>query len=429
MSRRAWLGLLASLVLVGLAVWVLQPRARGPGRGRSAAEGGRTEASAARGGGGVRSAQVDVDASILVRGEVVDDDGGPVTDGALLLRCLQGDAVTVLGTVRLDENGAFEGPGCRGQVCATLQHASESPAEPWVLRPGTTAVLRTRSLERLWGEVVTPSGDPVEGARVSFAQGGNDPDPLALPPLATRSTSTDADGRFVVAWIERPPCGPCEEALGACPELPPMAEELVAVATAPGHASGRTAFDRDTATEPDAPLRITLQLAEDLLTGQLLGSDGEPYTRAYVLARSLDRPREQRRADVDPDGNFEVDGLGPGRYALRAIQDGVELATAEAESGADVELQGAREARGPDLDLVILDEDGRFARGATVDGGPFRGAKTDMKGRVRATAVLPGPVPLRVRLGPRSERFEVEIPHLAADEPAHPHRVELRMGA
>ena len=30
--------------------------------------------------------------------------------------------------------------GSRDRCAATLQHASESPAEPWVLRPGTTAV-------------------------------------------------------------------------------------------------------------------------------------------------------------------------------------------------------------------------------------------------------------------------------------------------
>ncbi|MCR9160525.1 MAG: hypothetical protein ACE37F_27905 [Nannocystaceae bacterium] len=431
MNTRTWLGLLATAVLVGLAVWSLRPRdpaARSGAGAQPMADGTR---AGARGGGGVRAAEVDVDASITVRGEVIDADGQPVTGGALLLRCLKADRVSVLGTVRLDDDGAFEGPGCRGQVCATLSHAAESPAEPWVLRPGTASVLRTMSLARLWGEVVTPSGEPVEAARVIFAPSGpaDERDPTALMPLATRSTTTDADGRFVVAWIARPPCGPCEEAAGGCAELPPMVDALEAIASAPGHASGRVAFDAQVDTSPDAPLRVTLQIAADLLTGQLLGADGHAYPRAYVLARSLDRPREQRRAEVDADGNFEIDGLGPGRYALRALQDGVELATAEAETGADVELSGSVDAHGPDLEVTVLDEDGRYAQGAIVDGGPFRGTKTDMKGKVRMVSALPGSVTLRVRLGPRSERVEVEIPQLDPEDPAHSHRVEVRLGA
>jgi hypothetical protein len=430
-KRRAWLGLLATAVLVGLAIWSLRPRVPGGGADW---DGGGDEAvagSGARGGGGVRAAEVDVDASIVVRGEVVDADGQPVTGGALMLRCLEGDQVRVLGAIRLDGEGAFEGPGCRGQVCATLQHEAEVPAEPWVLRPGATSVLRTQSLSRLWGEVVTPSGDPVEAAWVTFAASGpaDERDPVALPPLTTRNTTTDADGRFVAGWIQRPPCGPCEEAMGGCSDLPPMIETLDAIATAPGHASGRVTFSRETLTSPDDPLRVTLRIAEDLLTGQLLGADEAVYPRAYVLARSLDRPREQRRADVDADGNFEVDGLGPGRYSIRALQDGVELATGEAESGADVELSGSVDAYGPDLEVVVLDQEGRYASSATVDGGPFRGAKTDMKGRVRATSVLPGALTLRVRLGPQTDRIEVQIPQRDPADAAHSHRVEVRLGA
>lgn len=378
----------------------------------------------------MRSAEVDMDASTLVRGEVVDADGVPITEGALLLRCLRGGEVRVLGTVPLSDEGTFEGPGCRGQVCVTLKHPTQTPAEPWVLRPGSAGLLRTVSLERLWGEVQTPSGDPVEAARVSFVDAGpvEERDPSALPPVSTRNTITDADGRFSVAWIERPPCGPCEEAADRCPELPPMIEDLVAIANASGFASGRAAFDRQTVTEPDAPLRITVSLAEDLLTGQLLGPDGHAYARAFVLAHSLERAGEQRRAEVDPEGNFEIDGLGPGRHALRALQDGVELATAESDVGADVELEGAVSARGVDLEVVVKRADRRYAARATVDGGPFRGAQTDMKGRVRAASVLPGPLTLRVREGARTERIEVEIPPPSATPPVHPHRVEILLG-
>lgn len=431
MSRRAWLGLLATAVLVGLALWTLRPQLRGTSEGVSLGHAPTDDhPRGSRGGGGVRSAEVDLDASHVVRGEVVDADGIPLTEGALLLRCLQGDSVRVLGTVKVDGEGGFEGPGCRGRVCATLQHASQTPAEPWVLRPGSVSVLRTQGLERLWGEVVTPSGEPVVAAKIVFLPAGDrdERDPLALLPLATRSTTTDADGHFSVAWIQRPPCGPCEEAAGGCPELPQFVDGLEAVATAPGFASGRTAFDRDTPAEPDTRMRITLTRAEDLLTGRLLDGQGNAYARAFVLARSLDRPREQRRAEVDEQGNFELDGLGPGSHAVRALQDGVELATAEAEAGADIELAGSPDALGPDLELVVLLENGRFAVGAIVDGGPFHGEKTDMKGRVRAVAALPGPLGLRVREGARTQRVQVEIPGVEDAGTAHPHRIEIRLG-
>jgi len=430
-SRRAWLGLLATAIVVGLALWTLRPRLRGePGGfslGGDEVGGGRL---GSRGGGGVRAAEVDLDASSVVRGEVVDAQGVALTEGALLLRCLQGDAVRVLGTVKIDGDGLFEGPGCRGQVCATLQHASQTPVEPWVLRPGSATVLHTEGLERLWGEVVTPSGDPVEAARIMFLPAGpaTERDPLALLPLMTRNTTSDADGRFSVAWVQRPPCGPCEEAAGGCPELPQFVDGLEALASASGFASGRAAFDRESVADPDAPLRITLLRAEDLLTGQLLDANGDAYARAYVLARSVDRPREQRRAEVDAQGNFEMDGLGPGPHAVRALQDGVELATAQVDAGADVELLGSAQALGPDLEVSVLLENGRAAVGATVDGGPFRGEKTDMKGRVRATAVLPGTMGLRVRLGPRTQRASIEIPEAQDVRTAHPHRVEIRLG-
>ncbi len=431
MRRAGWLGLLVAALLVAVALWTLRT-SKGTSSVRRAAQpevGGASPQ--ARGGGGVRVAEVDVDASVTVRGEVIDADGEPVTDGALLLRCLQGDTVRPLGAVRLSAEGTFEAMGCRGQVCATLDHASQSAAEPWVLRPGSAATLRTEGLDRLWGEVVTPSGDPVEGARVLFAPAGpkEERDPAALLPLATRSTSTDADGRFIVAWIRRPPCGPCDEANGGCAELPAMVPSIEVIAGAAGHASGRVTFDAQTpvGTGPDAPLRVTLVAAADLLTGQLLGPDGAPYARAFVLARSVEREREQRRAEVDADGNFEIDGLGEGPYAIRAIQDGVELATAQAAAGEDLELSGTVSAAGPDLEIVVLGPDGRSATGATVDGGPFRGEKTDMKGRVRASRALPGSLRLRVRLGPSVLRQAVEIPEASDEGTAHPHRIEVRV--
>ncbi len=430
MSRAVWIGALAALALVAVAVALLGRRAPTAGLAQPGGVQTGPDGGGARGGGGVRAADADLDGSAVVRGEVIDDDGVALREGALLLRCLRGDAVSVLGTVRISDEGTFEGPGCRGRVCATLQHPTQSPAEPWVLRPGSEAVLHTTSLRRLWGVVEAPEGTPVEGATVTFTAAGppEERDPLALLPLSTRSTTTDAEGRFSVAWLQKPPCGPCEEAAGGCAELPAMVERIEAVASASRFASRAVAWDVDdrVGEDPGAPLRLRLGVAGDLLTGQLLDAEGRAYARAYVLARSVDRPREQRRADVDDDGNFEVDGLGAGAYGIRAIADGVELATSEARAGDDVAMTGTPHAGVGALEVVVLGGDGRAARGATVTGGPFPGAKTDMKGRVRAERPLPGSMTLRVRQGRDVVRQSVEIPSDPAPTTAHPHRVEVR---
>ncbi len=433
MSTRRWLGVGISLMLAATAVaWLLAGRRPASNRGAKprapATVEGRT---AARGGGGVRAAAADRDASARVEGDVVDEDGVPLDGGALLLQCLQGDTVRALDTLSIDADGQFGGPGCRGRICVGLQHPFLVPEEAWVITPGSAVQLRARRLARLWGEVHDESANPVSAARVTFLAAGDrdERDPGALLPLMTPTTTTDEDGRFSVAWIERPPCGPCQEALG-CPELPPFVERVRAVATAAGHAAAVVEFEieQPPGRDPDAPLRIVLGRAGDLLTGRLLDPDDQPYPRAFVLARSTARRAEQRRTEVDPDGNFELDGLGLGTYTLRALQDGVLLATAEAGAGEDVDLVGARRGSGPELQVWVRDGAGEAIAGARVDGGPFRGAKTDMKGQVRAGAALIGEMAILVRWGPRSVRAQTEVPAPIPGEPAHPHRVEVVLG-
>lgn len=430
MSRRLWLAIVAAVVLVGLAVYSLGRERVARRRGDPVAEEHGGGAVLGHGGGGIVGAGADRDGSARVRGEVVDEDGLPLTEGAVTLRCLRGGQITALGSVALNEEGTFEAAGCRGQVCASLQHPSQRPRDAWVLRAGVDEHLETQSLPRLWGVVRDESGHAIEAARVIFGPGGakDERDPLALIPLATRSTTTDADGRFVVAWIERPPCGPCEEARGGCQALPPFVDVLRATATAQGSASARVewAIDESVGEDPDEPLVIVMPSAGDLLTGRLLDGDGRAYPRAYVLASPIDRPAELRRADVDRDGNFELDGLGEGIQQLRALQDGVELATARGEAGQDVTLRGELAATGVELEVRVVDGEGAPLVKARVDGGPFRQARTDVKGRVRASRVLPGSLRLLVRAGPDAVRETVTVPEADPEDPAHPHRVQVR---
>jgi hypothetical protein len=260
-----------------------------------------------------------------------------------------------------------------------------------------------RPLPRLHGEVVDERGNPVPAATVYFVP-PPDSDPLAVLPLAIRSTTTDADGTFSAAWIERPPCGPCEHARSECESRTlPVYDQLLVVVRADGYMAGEILIDvpmpetrGQAGSTPDQPITVAIAPSEASTSGRLIDRAGRAYPRAYVLARSSERPYEQHRAEV-VDDLFELDGLGEGLYDLRAIQDGVELATrAGVRAGDEVELVGDPRADGPDV-VLVLHLDGRPARGLTVDGGAFRGAETDMQGEVRAAQVLPGSFRVRVR--------------------------------
>jgi hypothetical protein len=419
--RARWLLVLAGVALVVAVVVLLDASSRSQ-RDQEAERAGTGSASAAMGRGGVGERDADLSAAATVRGEIVDEDGQPVDAGTLMLTCLDGDEVRRIpgGNVAVAEDGTFEGPGCRQRICAELEHPYLLPAEAWVLAPGTDTVLHARSARRLFGRVVAgPRDEPVAAAQVSFMP-PEDEDPTAAIPVRTRSTVTDADGTWSVAWIELPPCSPCVEVRSGCPDPPALHDAMQVMVRAEGFAAVTLPLQVDDGVgSADAPWVIRLPAAGDLLTGTLLDAHGRGYARAYVLARSIARPHEQRRADVDEaTGIFEIDGLGEGPYGLRAIADGVELATAGGSAGDHVELQGAIEAVGA---LVVeVRRAGAGVRDAVVDGGPFRGDRTDMKGQVSAARVLAGTIALRVRApGQRAVRREITIAPSAPADSIH----------
>lgn len=418
---RLKLGLLALLAALLLVWWWAQAAPGGKaGAGR---KGRRPPATAGDGGGGgslgVGNRDVDRNGEGKIRGRIVDMDGMPVTEGRVILHCLRPLSEQSFpiegGAVEVGPEGEFVGPGCRGLVCAEFRHTNLLPREPWVFeanRPEQTVT--ARPLERITGTVLDPNGAPVAGAALMVRRGADD-DPTALPPFTARNTVSDADGVFNFARVERPPCDPCGEASGRCEpgealEVPTY-NALVLIARAPGYRSVERPVEL---AEGDWSITLLPPLAE--VTGTLLDPDGKPYPRARILARSRLRSYELHRAVVE-DGVFRFTEVGEGGYDLRALQDGVVLATAtEVEAGEQLTMVGDRRASGPALVLELRrSDDGAAVSGAQVDGGPFAGARTDQDGAVRAEDVAPGRYALVIRApGAGTQRRELEVPEAGA---------------
>lgn len=420
MTRRGAVALMAAAAAVGLWLW-LGRSPTGPGARTAAKKSGRgvTPASAgvdagglgvARGGGNDRSGVG------TVRGRIVDEDGSPVSEGRVILHCLPPGADQSApiegGAVEIGPEGEFSGPGCRGTVCAELRHATLLPREPWVLAIGEPPVtLTTRPLERSVGQVVDADGRPVAGAQILVRRGGDGDDPAALPPFTSRSTVSDGEGFFNFARVERPPCDACGEASGRCEpgdtrDVPTYAA-LVLVARASGFRSVEKTVELGDADT----WQITLLPPLAPLTGTLTDVDGRAYPRARVLARSRDRGYEIHQARVDA-GSFRLAELGEGPYDLRAVQDGVELATAPGHVAGDaVSLVGQVPAIGRVVELeVVRSGSAEPVAGAVVEGGPFAGVRTDASGVARASDVLPGTYAVGIRVaGLRSQRREVTV--------------------
>lgn len=421
MARGRWIvGGVAVVAALAAALWWMD--ALPVGKARQAGRGKRQATAGASGGwadGLLGVGQRDQDRSGVgtVRGRIVDNDGLPVTEGRVILHCLRDGAEQSFpidrGAVEVGPEGEFSGPGCRGMVCGELRHPSLLPREPWVFEVNKPELTVTaRPLERVVGTVTDPEGQPVAGAQVIVRRGVDD-DPTALPPFTASSTISDAEGIFTFARVERPPCDPCGEASGRCePGLVdevPTYNALLLIARAAGF---RTV---EQAVELEGPWDVTLLPPLAPVHGTLVDEEGRGYPRARVLARSRARSHEVHQAAATG-GVFRLGQLGEGLYDLRAVQDGVELATAPGvEAGQEVEMVGARAAAGPTLVVeVVASGDGRPVPGASVDGGPFVGSRTDEDGAVRAADVAPGSYALMIRTRSGTQRRAVEV----ADAPA-----------
>jgi hypothetical protein len=430
MKRRAAL-VVAGVVAAVIVGWGVR---RSVAPGTRSARGGSDASGAGQGDADGVRARVTDSAARRVRAQIVDDLGEPLDGGHVSLRCLFEDEVTAIAgnTWKLDDEGAFEGPGCLGIVCVDLHHPTAVPAEPWVLEPGEPAVLKATTLPRLHGTVVDSRNRPIAAARVSV-RAPTDGDAEAMVPTIGTTTTTDVDGVFSFALVQRAPCDPCTEADRGCDDAPLLLHDRVLVGVhAPRFAPTRVEVEIE-GSDVEAPA-IRMAPPADVLSGTLVDAAGDAYPRAKIIARASSDPSEQHQAEVGQEG-FAFESLGTGPYDLRALQDGVELATAKGvRPGDDVELVGSHVARGPDIELEIT-ESGIPVAGVTVDGGPFRGAKTDTDGRVRADTAMPGPCTLSLRPpGADLQRHDLTIPPkaprsdpAATPAPERAGRVQLRV--
>lgn len=344
-----------------------------------------------------------------VGGSLIDEQSGPLTDGRVDLWCDDGR----LGSrVKVDADGNFVGPACSGRTCARLVHPAFEQPEAWELEPGLMRELSVAPAPGVAGTVVSisESGEEIADANLLLRQG------------ELRATGrTDADGTFALALPRERPCDACDgERVEGCRagDDPPITPATLLV-----WAREWAAREIEVVLAPQTSLRVVLAVPAPAITGRIVGRDGSPIAlRTVVLAINREREAEQHAAVVDAKGSFEFTSLADAEYRIRAIRDGQELAVLDSAAPGDrVELRVERALHARDLHIEVHDHDDRPIPGARVDGGPFRGAKTDEFGLVEAREVLPGRYTLSVRVsGCPVVRTSAEVgPEADADTPMH----------
>ncbi|NVB42661.1 carboxypeptidase regulatory-like domain-containing protein [Pseudenhygromyxa sp. WMMC2535] len=365
-----------------------EPAARPPSGPRSGGGGGEVARGSAAASVGVEDMQV--------AGVLIDAESGPLAEGRIELWCADGR----LGAVaRLDEVGRFVGPACtEGQTCVRLQHPVAVQPRPWSLSHGAAERLEVELAPRL--EISVRADGRAVADALALVRSGE----------GVRSASTDLAGELEVALPRLRPCDPCDAegaegglAVGRCRGAEAAggaAGELTILVQADGFAPSSRALSLTLEDiEGSLALAFDLEAAAPAITGEVVDARGRPFdARTRMLARSLDRPDEAHAAKLDAAGQFELSSLGRGQYRLRAVRDGLEIASLDAAEGGEVlRLVSDRPASGPTITIRVEDGSGRPLPGVRVDGGPFSGAITDEAGAVERERVLPGDYALRLR--------------------------------
>jgi Carboxypeptidase regulatory-like domain/PDZ domain len=243
-----------------------------------------------------------LDPEVRVSGRVEAADGGAPIAGATVALRVAGAQPGLLGPERsftTDAQGAFSG-GAPPEALAVAQAAGFATAAEPLRGSGRTRTVTLRLSRRpedappdrvLAGRVVEADGVPVPDAVVSLGAGRGRGRGGGLLPAPVTS---DGQGRFrfegvpaQVGWVQ---------------------------ASAGDLLSDRVAVEAG-ATEVELTVR-----PGGVLAGRVLHADGRPATAFALQLVRLRRPEAVRTLSiVDPDGRWEVRGLGAGGWELQAL--------------------------------------------------------------------------------------------------------------
>ena len=245
---------------------------------------------------------VSLDPEVLLRGRVEAAEGGAPIPGAQVTLRVPGTLPGLTSPERkwtTDGRGEFSGSAPPDSVLVARASGYEAAAE--ALRGGRTQTVTLR-LKRaaedaapdraLSGRVVEPSGAPVPEAVVMLgvARGKWRSGAQLLPAPVT----TDAEGRF---------------RFDAVPAQVGWAQA----------SAGELLSDRVTAEPGDTEVVLTVRPG-GVLAGRVLHADGRPATSFALQLIHVRRPEPVRTLSVvDPDGQWEVRGLGSGTWQLQAL--------------------------------------------------------------------------------------------------------------
>jgi len=244
-----------------------------------------------------------LDPEVRLSGRVEAADGGaPIAGATVALRVpgAQSGLVSPERTWTTDAQGSFSGTAPPEAVVVARAPGFSPAAEPLRGSGRTRSItlrlppLPAQGLQErtLAGRVVEPSGVPVPDAVVTLGAGrGRGRGPGAILPAPV---TTDAQGRF-------------------------RFEDVPAQVGWAQAAAGDLLSERVSIEPGDAEVTLTVRPG-GVLAGRVLHADGRPATAfALQLVRLRRADASRTLSIVDPEGRFEVRGLGAGPWELQAL--------------------------------------------------------------------------------------------------------------
>jgi hypothetical protein len=235
----------------------------------------------------------------MIRGRVVDAASGSPVAGALVQALASPEDAITTGEAMTGDDGSFAvgGLGARRYYLNLSKFGwQRSPPRSPVTAPAQRVVLKLNRASVIQGLVEDADGEAEPNARVAAVLSGV-PGTRSYIPL---TWSADNDGRF--AW-DSLPAGTYYlwARRGEMMAYPPAKVELPEGESAP-------------------EVRLTLAHKGARVSGRVVTKDGQPPQspiRVVLMSRSPLAYPTDAVSEVGPDGDFQVSGLLPGRYAIR----------------------------------------------------------------------------------------------------------------